>query len=116
VILFGLVVAASGDESLMSNSSSSSDTSSSSSRAASLLSPSGYSWTDFGEIALKRPRVPSCLLDFLGLAGSSSTKTNDFCRSRSFHFRVRDMAWNQSVDWLSAQTVGNGYLDAVTFI
>jgi hypothetical protein len=50
------------------------------------------------------------------LAGLSSTTTNDFCRSRSFHLSVREIAWNQSVDCLSAQTVGNGYLLAVTLM
>ena len=58
------------------------------------------------------------LLDFLDVAfaGPSSTTTKDFCRSRSFHFSVREMELNQSVDWLSAQTVGNGYFDAVTLM
>lgn len=50
------------------------------------------------------------------IAGPSSTTTKLFCRSRSFHFNVREMAWNQSVDCLSAQTVGKGYLDAVTLM
>ena len=42
--------------------------------------------------------------------------TKDFCFSRSFQRNVRDMAENQSVEALSAQTVGNGYFDAVTLI
>ena len=48
--------------------------------------------------------------------GLSSTTTNDFCRSRSFHLSVREMEWNQSRDCDSAQTVGKGYLDAVTLM
>jgi len=50
------------------------------------------------------------------LEGLSSTTTKDFCRSRSFHLSVREIAWNQSVDCLSAQTVGNGYSLAVTLM
>ena len=50
------------------------------------------------------------------LVGLSSTTTKDFCRSRSFHLSVREIAWNQSVDCLSAQTVGNGNLLAVTLM
>ena len=56
------------------------------------------------------------LLVALSVLGPSSTTTNDFWRSLSFHLRVREMAWNQSVDCLSAQTVGKGYLDAVTLM
>ena len=48
--------------------------------------------------------------------GSSSTTTNDFWRSRSFHLSVREIEWNQSRDCDSAQTVGKGYFDAVTLI
>lgn len=42
--------------------------------------------------------------------------TKLFCRWRSFHLSVRAIEWNQSVDCLSAQTVGNGYGDAVTLM
>lgn len=42
--------------------------------------------------------------------------TKLFCLCRSFHFNVRAMERNQSVDCLSAQTVGKGYAEAVTLI
>jgi len=116
VTLAAFRVAASGDESSMSNwSSSSSETSSSSS--SSIVSSTGSAVDVFarcseGPVLELIPR----LLRFLGLAGPSSTTTNDFCLSRSFHLRVREMAWNQSVDCLSAQTVGKGYFEAVTLM
>lgn len=50
------------------------------------------------------------------LAGPSSTMTKLFCLSLSFHFSVLEMAWNQSVLCFSAQTVGKGYLEAVTLM
>ena len=43
------------------------------------------------------------------LTGPSSTTTNDFWRSRSFHLSVREMELNQSTDWLWLHTVGKGY-------
>ena len=102
----GPELVACGDESSISNFSSS-ETSSSSSRM-----PSSSSSSSFIPLSTISTR---CLL-LLGLAGPSSTTTNDFWRSRSFHLRVREIAWNQSVDCLSAQTVGKGYFDAVTLI
>ena len=107
------------ERSSMSNfsSSSSSDTSSSSSMSSSFAT-TPFSLPD----SLCRLEVgvgPSwCFsVDCLrALRGLSSTTTNDFWRSRSFHLRVRDIEWNQSRDCDSAQTVGNGYLDAVTLM
>jgi len=96
---------ASGAESSISNFSSSSEFSSSS-------SSSEFAVAGTGGVASLDLRL------FLRTRGgaSSSTTTNDFCRSRSFHLSVREMERNQSVDCCSAQTVGKGYLEAVTLI
>ena len=97
---------ASGAESAISNCSSSSEYSSS-------LFPSDGLATGLTTVVVSTDL--RLVLD-TGGAESSSTTTNDFCRSRSFHLSVREMARNQSVDCWSAQTVGKGYLEAVTFM
>ena len=97
--------AASGAESSISNFSSSSDSSSSSSPSGALsVGTSGVVSTDLRLLVRTRG------------GASSSTTTNDFCRSRSFHLSVREIERNQSVDCWSAQTVGKGYLEAVTLM
>lgn len=92
----------------MSNLSSSSAISSS---FPSISSSSGSEESDPSAAELK-----AALRVRLVFAGVSSTTTNDFCLWRSFHFKVREIEWNQSVDCLSAHTVGNGYLEAVILI
>lgn len=95
------------EESSISNSSSSSSISSS----LSVSSSTGSEGSDPSTVGCKVP-----LRARVTFVGPSSTTTNDFCLSRSFHFRVREIAWNQSVDCLSAHTVGNGYFDALILI
>ena len=51
-----------------------------------------------------------------GEQGGLTRITKLDCFFLSFHRRVLEMEWNQSVDCLSAHTVGKGYALAVTLI
>lgn len=97
------------DESSMSNfSSSTSSSTSSSSSISSSSSPAGVAFGAFvspsGILTVAFGVESAFLLLVLVFfvfrlpSGPSSTTTNDFCLSRSFHFRVREIDLNQSDD------------------